>query len=433
MSYLTSGLNWYIKSKQIDAWNDRYLFAGDTFTPIIKEKMEESDIIILLVSYKFTLSDYIMDYEIPIAVDRFKHGARIIPIILEDCPYAFLNKALGEDINELPRTPDNNVFQPVDKWEKLAWKIITEQLLRIIKNADLNNTAASPQPTQVTPEDQSKKILTNQEQPADADIQHPNHPINNIFSASYTVPGNLLATKNEKQESIYFDEQEKNDITYIFNSILSDDKNSAELQGIITKIRLEDPDKAGIRKKCVVVGALTISLLRKFNRERVLMLIDFIEDKEPGLWERALVGMVLALGDRFKELDGQIKRKLQWLSNDEAIQESITNLFYVLYFRSISAEEMLYKNREGFLNITFFQNQANWFLPFTHADIPEDLIKKNEVFNYADNAIFLKDDNIKFLTFIQYNLLTQEEQTELEDNLHKERELRNNIFGGRQP
>ncbi len=434
MKYLRGGLNYYIKSKQIESWNDRDLLAGDTYTPIIKERMEESDVILLLISNNFMQSDYIMDYEIPIAVEKIKKGARIIPIILEVCPYSFLADAFGEAINEIPRTPDGNMLKPVNEWEKEAWKVITEQIIKILKNSTLANAglSTSPQNQKIVAE-QNEKIQSKASPITDGNIQPAAQPLNNIFSGSYVVPDSLVSGKSDHQTQMTSVAGVSNEYDLVFDSILNDAGNADAVQGQMTKIRLEDSEVAGISKKCVVIAALTISLLRNYSREKLLTLIDFIEDREHILWQRALAGMVLAVGNRYPQLDAQVKKKLQSLKNDREMQECITNLLYGMGFRVVASEERLYSNRKALETIDFFDSHANWFLPFNRECVPGKLVDKNPIFEYAPQAIVLKDDNIKFLTILQYDQLSATEQELLEAELEDEKKLRIQLKGDEHP
>ena len=49
------------------------------------------------------------------------------------------------------------------------------------------------------------------------------------------------------------------------------------------------------QKKIMVVSALTLSLLKKFDPDRISILIDFINYYEEEVWERAFTGLVLSL------------------------------------------------------------------------------------------------------------------------------------------
>jgi tetratricopeptide (TPR) repeat protein len=48
-------------------------------------------------------------------------------------------------------------------------------------------------------------------------------------------------------------------------------------------------------EKCLVVSALTLSVLSHFDIQKIHLLIEFVEAREPQVYQRALVGLILAL------------------------------------------------------------------------------------------------------------------------------------------
>jgi hypothetical protein len=71
-----------------EAWYDRKTIAGENWAKEIHKNLEESDIILFLVSSNFIDSDYCMGIEVVRAIARHKTGdARVIPIILEPCDW----------------------------------------------------------------------------------------------------------------------------------------------------------------------------------------------------------------------------------------------------------------------------------------------------------------------------------------------------------
>lgn len=86
----------------ISTWHDRKILSGDEFGNEIDENLESSDIILLLISPYFLVSDYCYDIEMKRALEMHESGeARVIPIILEYCdwksaPFGKL-KALPKD------------------------------------------------------------------------------------------------------------------------------------------------------------------------------------------------------------------------------------------------------------------------------------------------------------------------------------------------
>jgi len=74
------------RSGKIETWNDRELIAGQEWDEVIKEELNKSDVILLLVSVDFIASQYIWDKELATAMKRHEDGtAHVVPIILKHC------------------------------------------------------------------------------------------------------------------------------------------------------------------------------------------------------------------------------------------------------------------------------------------------------------------------------------------------------------
>ncbi len=74
--------------------------------------------------------------------------------------------------------------------------------------------------------------------------------------------------------------------------------------------------------KCIVVSAITQSLLDHFDQEKMLILIEFIESGEPQVFQRALIGLVISLlvYDQRIRFYPELVKKLKDLSEDESIR-----------------------------------------------------------------------------------------------------------------
>lgn len=73
---------------KIEAWHDRKIGAGKELSNEIDANLEESDIILLLVSPYFLASYYCYDIEMNRAIEKHrKNEARVIPVILETCDW----------------------------------------------------------------------------------------------------------------------------------------------------------------------------------------------------------------------------------------------------------------------------------------------------------------------------------------------------------
>lgn len=97
----------------IDSWHDRKISAGDAFDKAIDTKLEEANVILLLVSSDFLASTYCYEKEMDRAMQRQKNGsARVIPIILRPCdwkhaPFGHL-LAAPTDGRPITRWPDRD-------------------------------------------------------------------------------------------------------------------------------------------------------------------------------------------------------------------------------------------------------------------------------------------------------------------------------------
>ncbi len=71
---------------RIDVWYDERISPGSEWDDAIKRKMDEADIVLLLLSQSFLMSKYIRENELSVALERHKAGAcKVIPIFLRNC------------------------------------------------------------------------------------------------------------------------------------------------------------------------------------------------------------------------------------------------------------------------------------------------------------------------------------------------------------
>jgi tetratricopeptide (TPR) repeat protein len=94
-------------------------------------------------------------------------------------------------------------------------------------------------------------------------------------------------------KNIYATQEYKDNIRVIFRIIWHSDKlkdTEIDLLGKISK-----SDAIAWYDKCIVVSALTLSLLRHFDSKKIDLLFSFYETGENQVWQRALVGLVLGL------------------------------------------------------------------------------------------------------------------------------------------
>ena len=76
------------EQRQITAWHDRKLLPGQPWDGVIREELDRSDLVLLLVGPDFITSPYCRDVEVRRAVERAETGdAVLIPIIVERCDW----------------------------------------------------------------------------------------------------------------------------------------------------------------------------------------------------------------------------------------------------------------------------------------------------------------------------------------------------------
>lgn len=76
------------RNGEIETWHDRRIRAGDPLDSAIDERLEQSDIILLLLSPAFLASDYCYDIEKSRALELQNEGkARVISVILRPCDW----------------------------------------------------------------------------------------------------------------------------------------------------------------------------------------------------------------------------------------------------------------------------------------------------------------------------------------------------------
>jgi hypothetical protein len=92
----------------VEIWCDLQIKPGDRWDDEIKQKLNEADVFLFLMSTDLLASNYVQDVELPIA--RMRHEgktARIVPVVVRACSWT---RYLG-DIQGLPKAG-----KPVKEW-----------------------------------------------------------------------------------------------------------------------------------------------------------------------------------------------------------------------------------------------------------------------------------------------------------------------------
>jgi len=102
-------------------WSDQCLVAGDEFEKSILEKLNNADIILLLVSSYFLASSFCWNIELAEAIKRHNEGtARVVPVFVRECA------SEETPIEKLHGIPAKD--QPISRWKDKhsAWTTVAK-------------------------------------------------------------------------------------------------------------------------------------------------------------------------------------------------------------------------------------------------------------------------------------------------------------------
>lgn len=123
---------------QIEYWYDETgIVPGDNWDLEIRNRINTSDLIVLLISDKFLSSDYITNTELPLIIGSCKdHGVGRVGIVIRNCAYSshpFLSK-----IQLVPSQQAR--LRPVEEWEnsRSAWSAVMKGFNAALKQRILH-------------------------------------------------------------------------------------------------------------------------------------------------------------------------------------------------------------------------------------------------------------------------------------------------------
>jgi replicative DNA helicase len=120
----------------IEDWNDRKILPGFEWEQIIDSKLEEADIILLLVSPDFIASDYCYGKELSRALDKHEQmQAIVVPVIIRPVDW---QAAPFAKFQALPKDG-----KPVTSWSNNdeAWLSVTKGLRKIIEEIPIEKSS----------------------------------------------------------------------------------------------------------------------------------------------------------------------------------------------------------------------------------------------------------------------------------------------------
>lgn len=122
----------------IESWHDRRILAGSVIDDAIFGELEDSDVILLLISADFLASSYCYSKEMQRAMERHEAGtARVIPVILRACDW---NSAPFGKLMAAPKDA-----RPVKSWPDMD-EAFADVALQVRKAIEARGATKAPPP-----------------------------------------------------------------------------------------------------------------------------------------------------------------------------------------------------------------------------------------------------------------------------------------------
>ncbi|GEM_PF-1646714 len=118
---------------KVKAWTDAQLMAGGLVHEDIKKELVNADVVLLLISRNFLLTDYCYEVELPVALERY-HAKKnvVIPIIVGSTPDWTEQTINGFKLGNITALPTKGV--PLKKWGKGKQEDFWDEVQVGIKN-----------------------------------------------------------------------------------------------------------------------------------------------------------------------------------------------------------------------------------------------------------------------------------------------------------
>jgi hypothetical protein len=130
-------------NKIINTWTDTDIMPGTEWEDQIREKVENAQIILLLISADFLASSFCQSVEMTRAMERHKaNTARVIPIILR--PVLWEISSLGK-LEALPLSTEKRLL-PVISWSQRddAWRNVALGIYAVANELEQKEQASNP-------------------------------------------------------------------------------------------------------------------------------------------------------------------------------------------------------------------------------------------------------------------------------------------------
>ncbi len=219
----------YKRNGTIESWDDREILPGKEWEEEIRHQIENSQLILFLISPDFISSEYINDVELKKAFDRYrKREVMMIPIIIRPADFSSL------EISKFQALPKDG--RPISTWEDKdeAWLDVVKQLKKVFKslnddNLKLKKSAPANPPNQMdenevqnTKQEVIDKITNGQTEDAIKILLKSSKESNNsdLYNQVIMLSARFNNLKRSKSTGIISDGDSQRSLAQINNSVL---------------------------------------------------------------------------------------------------------------------------------------------------------------------------------------------------------------------
>jgi tetratricopeptide (TPR) repeat protein len=210
-------------------------------------------------------------------------------------------------------------------------------------------------------------------------------------------------------------DHDQNELKHVFDTIYNSEILSDLTKEKINKIKDLNTKTYQWYHRSVIISALACSLVnhKKIDVTKIDLLIDFVNESEPKVWQKAITYLFIILnflGNRWIRHKKKLESKIDRLKLNPEIQESLKR---IIYFMQIGLQRENGLGKYIFENKYFKDNPFNYFLPFFKENPSVDNLYNNDGIEDIENFIeFLYDvplpDSFKYLICNQESLIVKE-------------------------
>ncbi len=132
MHQLSKNLKILQDANLLDFWYDRMIQPGTAWDESIQKELQESDVILFMVSSDFLLSKYIMAKEVPTAIELAKNkGKKLEMILVEDC--LFEDTIISQSQLVTEKGVEKKIFKILDPTDQSKWKEYINHLKSVLQ------------------------------------------------------------------------------------------------------------------------------------------------------------------------------------------------------------------------------------------------------------------------------------------------------------